>query len=527
MSDFKQRALYITVVALTVLLRSEYEIRFNDLMPDKALQLTAAKNFFEGKNISRCEVTTSDLSTDKYMPFASWPFGYPLVVTLAALGTGDFLRASIVVDIVAVTLLVLASVGLLRALGVTGKWQLAWLVFLAFAQSPFIYTTSSGLIALALYVAAMLHATQILSRANVALHSWLCLGALLFLPCFFRYAYYPMVIPIPLVLLWVGWRTRQWKIVTGTLIAVACVGLLVALQSVFVKSITSDYSCLSNTERGLFLNHLGHIDPFPVKAVLLTGPLRRALAGLPCGPRVFSFFMVTGSFVLPGILLLRAFGEKVWRAASVDEGETLWKAFVLTGLLTVLVNVAALMLLSVTYPPQTDWTTFWTFVQETRYYAPAMFVILLFLFAFASRETGSKELRVLIALLTVIAFTFSVYAHAKLYVLGNTEGTFRQENETRLRIAEYVAESIQETGRRVVLAGRDGIAIRLSQLRDGYGTQRLDTILGGDLPHSRPLRLMLRLDGADAENHGSWLEAHHALLIEDFGGSTLYRVDLD
>jgi hypothetical protein len=94
----RRKLLFYGVVAATCLLRIEYEVRYNDYGPDESLQLCAAKNVQEGNGICRCDVDPTDLSIDTYTKLTVWPYGYPLIVSLASMLTHDLLRASVPVD---------------------------------------------------------------------------------------------------------------------------------------------------------------------------------------------------------------------------------------------------------------------------------------------------------------------------------------------------------------------------------------------------------------------------------------------
>lgn len=521
----KQSLLFFLVVSITLLLRIEYEVVYNDYGGDKAHQLSAAKHFLEGKNISRCDVDTSDLSIDNYSTFSSWPYGYPLMVSLGSVLTGDFLRASILLDVGAVILLTVVSLQLVSLLGVDRRGRMVVLLFLAFTHAPFIYTTSSGLIALSFYMLTFCYSLRLLLGGEQHPLKWVMLGSILFLPSFLRYAYYPLIVPIPLAALWIGYKTKRNSLMKGAVISMITASALLVIQFAVMKWNTGQFSSISNKGTGLFFHHLLCMDPFPIKALFLTGTFRRLL-GYPHGSVLFEFLLIVGSCVILGVILFQITKDRVWQLAPKDK-DVLWKAFLMIGGLTVFLNITMLMFLSVTYAPQTDWTSFWTAVQATRYYAPSMFFIILFFFVLACRENRVSGTRVFVTCVFLISFVFCSYRLVKVYMLNKTEGSFQYNNKVRLRVAEIVGGMVDGTGGRIVVADRDTVTLRLIQLYGGKSIRKLEEVVGGVLPHTGPLQLLLRLDRNDVEKHGPWLDMHHAQLVEDFGETVLYQVDLE
>ncbi len=516
----KQRCLFFLAVSVTLLLRGEYEVVYNDYGTDKVIQLSAAKNLLEGKNISRCYADPSDLSIDNYSTFSLWPYGYPLIASFVSVLTGDLLRAGILLDIGAVILLIFVSLQLVWLLGVDRRGMMAVLLFLGFTHAPFCYITSTGLIALSFYMLAFWYSLRLLLRGEQHILKWVLLGSFLFLPSFFRYAYYPLVAPIPLTIHWIGWKTRRKSLITGSMISMITAGALIAAQAAVMKWNTGQYSCVSDYERGLFLHHLLHIDPFPIRALFHAHTLLWRL-GLPPGSMLHKSALIVGSCAVLGVIAFQMMKKRVWQFAPEDK-EVLWKAFLMIGGLTVFLNITPLMFLSITCPPQSGWISFWTFVQETRYYAPSMLFIILFFVASVFREDRVRGTRVFMTCVFLISFVICSHRVVKMYMLNETRPTFQYNNMTRLRIAEIVENMVDETDGRVVLADRD-ICILLHRGKTILGVEE---VLGSDLAHTSPLRLLLRLHAGDVEKHGSWLEEHYAQLVEDFGETALYQIDL-
>ncbi|NJL14285.1 MAG: hypothetical protein HC913_15590 [Microscillaceae bacterium] len=61
-------------------------------------------------------------------------------------------------------------------------------------------------------------------------------------------------------------------------------------------------------------------------------------------------------------------------------GHQLINAYFMLFMITLFLNTAYLVCLSLLLPPQTGWTDFWTYVQETRYYAPSMLMFIICFF---------------------------------------------------------------------------------------------------------------------------------------------------
>lgn len=258
------------------------------------------------------------------------------------------------------------------------------LILLALSLAPLKYLTGSGLLAFAGMMVGLSGMWKLITSTH---HSWLALGMTIMgwaLACGTRQAYLPFIL-IPL-----GWglvqvfqkpsnqATALYRFQHGFL-ALCC--LLIAYACWQWGQLTDPYFRASET--GFFPTHLLKMDPFGIKSLLyLPYPQVSALAGkLGDGEGLFHGFL----HVLNAALV----------ATVAYWGWINQRKFIRIGLLTLaigILNLGELCYLSITIAPE-NWRDFgiWTYVMETRYYMPLMWLMLVYVGLMAT--TGNYPFR--------------------------------------------------------------------------------------------------------------------------------------
>src|ERR1041385_1761932 len=102
-----KRFVFLSLVFCFVL-RVHHELQFPLLESDYAIQIEAARNFSEGSGFSNSSVHASDLSKVDHVPLKRWPVGYPLLIWLCKFIAGSWIRAQLLLQVLAVVLLIIA-----------------------------------------------------------------------------------------------------------------------------------------------------------------------------------------------------------------------------------------------------------------------------------------------------------------------------------------------------------------------------------------------------------------------------------
>lgn len=524
----KHKILLFVLFLSALLLRLEYKAAFFDFTPDNAAQICCAVNLLHGRGISLSFTDPDDLSQDRTIPNFSWPWGYPVCLAGFLFVFRHPLLASYLLDAVAIAIILTSIYGIFRLLAFPFHGMVVLLLMLGVNYCPFMYFTSTCLWSLALYLAACFFSIKLLTQEKAPLTHWLLPGILLFCSCFFRYSYYPMTTAIPAAFLFTGLLQRNPAKIKGGCWILACAATLILGQTLLMKWISGSGVYVSNnTSTGFFPEHLLHLDEFPVKALIQTVTLRQLL-GFEHNSPLFSLMLHGCSAVILGYLICKIFRIRLWekfKTGPVDAQH----AFLLIGLFTILINAASLMLLSLRYPPQTNWTAFWTFVQETRYFAPAMIFLMMFMIYFAFGKYADRFGKVAVLAILCVSFLFCAYGLNKRYIMKDPTGLFGERNQERVRI-ETLLREIEDAGvKRLVYADEDGVLLRYVYLQGKpgqRGVSKTAPLAGRALNASAPTTLIINLQKPEIEQYTGWLAQYQAICLTDSPGHSLFRIDL-
>ncbi|MEO1656027.1 MAG: hypothetical protein AAFU64_20975, partial [Bacteroidota bacterium] len=98
-----------------------------------------------------------------------------------------------------------------------------------------------------------------------------------------------------------------------------------------------------------------------------------------------------------------------------------WQLYLLLFLSTCILNTIFLLNLSLLLPPQTGWTDFWTYVQETRYYAPSMlFMVIVFFYFAVEGDFGPRWVfinKMILVSIFIYAFSYLSYRSVGIVLL--------------------------------------------------------------------------------------------------------------
>jgi hypothetical protein len=311
-----------------------------------------------------------------------WAPGYALFVApLFVLGF-DYFWASLLVDWFAVLLFFGAWYGSFQILSPFVKSYLFVFVLLYWgvAYSPFRLAPSTDILSLAFFSLAWALFSRIISqqKAEVNLGMVILFAFSSFLTCFFRFAYYPVAILLPFLLVLYAWFTDPSKTKVG-IFAFLLTGFLIGAQLLYQALMADNVLFLDQyypeTQPRLYFEHLLRFDPIAVNTFMHDFILKKALTGQAF--TWFNFFFTT----LLVVILVAGFkktsfwkaGFRLGRGSYGHIGLIGW-FFVFGGVVSFTI-IGFLSYLSLRYPIQVDGN--WTFVQEARYFAPVYLILFL------------------------------------------------------------------------------------------------------------------------------------------------------
>ncbi|MEO0472814.1 MAG: hypothetical protein AAF206_24575 [Bacteroidota bacterium] len=390
---------------------------------DRNQQIGAAYSFLSGEGLTQAVYAQGQVTKHEVK---GWPpaYAYLFAGLLAVSDLSPFLLAELL-SICGLTACMLAAWCLLSVLDASRKLHMIWFGFQIVAFSPFHYTTASGEFALAFFLLGLAALLASKPKGKLALGCFL-------LAALFRYAYWPLLL-LPVLL---SWRTpkRAVAYLTGA-------GTLLIVLSVLLWPEHSDGSDLSSLFSGeLYWDQLLQIDAFPVKAFFYL-----SLLGLSNKIAISAVVLWTikilflGFSLLIGYLLLRS-----WKAGD--------KAFPEGIAATVLLLPGLLCSLSVLRPAEVhDGSFAWTFVMETRYYAPLLVLIQMFVMRY---WLGVRK-RLMALLLGAALLYGGLHTSHRLYQLWGKNNPRESRFEPLEQHLLYVYQAISETTHKRVFAHGD------------------------------------------------------------------------
>ncbi|RMG25692.1 MAG: hypothetical protein D6730_10505, partial [Bacteroidetes bacterium] len=439
-------ACFFVALAAQLLLHHTF---FSYAGSDRNTQLLAASQLLQGHGLSTVHADPQDLSRRVYKGVRAWPPGYSLAVLPFYLLSGDWLLAD---KLLGMLVLGLIFWGLhlhwrLLAPQAAGAYR-AFFLFLAISFTPFYYTGSSDELALACWLFGMyfLLRTQLGSgRAMPALAL-----LLLSLAALMRYAYLPLMWMCLLLWLWHARRSQQlslWPAATAAGLALGVTALLLLLLLPGAEAVETGRAILQWPGQ-VYLSNWWKWDAFPLKAFAYFSA-EGLLHKLPQLARwewaLHAVVLLTSAFVLLACLAaLRACMQLPSPRRPVHQLAALLFGGSLLGVLALLGG------LSLLHPPELhDGQRLWTYVMETRYYAPLLPGLLMLGWLVPAQPALPLWLRrgmmgfLLVACLYALLHSSTRYYQR--YVLQDTRETVEAPVSDKMKwIMQYVRNARQQ-----------------------------------------------------------------------------------
>lgn|GEM_PF-6913537 len=525
----------LALAAFAFVLRVEHRVTFYDLGPDKVHQLIATGNYAEGRGISECSAPPEDLSQVTCRPQTSWASAYPILMGVLLRFTGDLVRADWVLILVG---LVLFLAGMLRLIAILAPEDagispmVLFLVFSAFSFTPYHYFPTTDLLAAGLFAAAC---ACVLDGVRSRSGAWFITSGIFIFACaWLKYSFYPFIPVLPGALVVLMLIRRDKSLIRHVLefAAPIVVGFLVLFATIPQHLINQ---ANGSWTKGWNFGHLLQFDPFALKTLFFIEPILSRLD--PASTRFLAFQLVAGaiSLVLIAVTVLAA-ARWIRRDSRPETGKPI---FAIIGILTILFNVAILSWVSIRLPefPQSN-NPHWTFVCETRYFAPSVVFILAVVFILPYLLQGSSRLasRACMAfVLLIVGFAGLSWAwkYYDIFVNHRLAGTYAAESAEDVEIARYLISTPE--------IRRDSTVLGFTSIASGYGMPQIadapvaagsekgadwDSNGGRPLASSQPRTVIVRIDKTPSPEQARLLSSRQALRILELSRSDLYRFDV-
>lgn len=360
--------------------QAEHRWQYPQIYLDTQCQMAVYANWSKGEGW-----VAYDSYLDQVASMHRFPPLYPLALGGMHALTGNWIPAASILDVLFIWGFMLSLVYWVRELLDKTEQTVFWL-FLWVGWVPFHYGTGSDLMALSLLSWGMWSGWRYLKSKRRSLFLWATL--LVLAGMWVRPAY------LPLGSIWVisfgsKWLTRGPN-PYGELGISLMLYVLSASGLLYWQSLGPNLLPKGN---GWYPTHLLSMTAFPIEAISFLPHLIGDQWGIP-----FSYWEGLKWILSAGIITVAAIATPVK-----------WKESVFLPL--VLINVAFLVYLSLTQPPET-WNTFgfWTYVMEERYFLPVMWIVFFWLIQ------GVRQHR-LLRLLVVSAWIYAMVIFSYLHLL--------------------------------------------------------------------------------------------------------------
>ena len=229
------------------------------------------------------------------------------------------------------------------------------------------------------------------------------------------------------------------------------------------------------------------------------------------------------------IALLLVAGSATWAFTRLrNQGGSDQRPLAIFMMVTLGVTVAALAWLSLRVAPENQpYDHRWTYLWETRYYAPFLLLLVPLAFALASTPTtgGSAALvrgaRVTVGSAVVYAVAFDLWIMWTLVCRHDLSRTSFAQAATAIRMSHQVRHLTASEDRPVVVA--------FPTVGEAYAAGRLRDFDFGTVRSSRPVMLLV-IAPADSSRAGrvrAWLDSARARPLVTRRSKVLYRVDVE
>lgn len=520
--DVKGNKLIYGAFAIAIILRLHMEFMLPDMLFDKMYQLTTARHLSQGNGISLALANSENLSEVHYSLISVWPPGYALVVAPLLYAGVDFFTAALLIDFLGIFIFFFALYVLLNLLRPYLKLSILPFIplYLAVAYSPFRLIASTDLLSLASFMLSWALLFYILkenkSSAEVGYGMAALFGASSFVCSFFRFAYYPLSLLLPTLLVIYALMHDTTKLKQGILaftITLALISIQLSYQFLAADNINFLDQYYPEPQPRLYFEHLLKFDPVFVNSFFHDFVLKKVLKG--------NLMMVFNLFfsALMAVLLWVGIKKNIMMSIKISnerKGKFVGTIF-LFSLMVITTVIVFLTYLSLRYPLQLAGN--WTFVQEPRYFAPVYLLIflLLSLIVFGKGNKMPEKLRLLgcgvLASSLLFSLYFWLYAVTKYSLIdgrSNMRSYYHFSHEFPRFLKNY---PILESPIPIVFSANEMYS-PLSFFLSMEGAARLpgDSLLANDsLKSSAPANLLIVVDKAKGDSINVALENYAKL----------------
>ncbi len=429
----KNRSLWLGLIfLLSLAFRYEDFYLFREFNADKAHQLQAAYELLQGKGVSLESYDLTDFQPHT-RPLLAWPPGYSYAVAGISKLTGlSVYNSSWGLDVLALAALWCILLWFAVLLRFTLVQSAILFLLFGFCRTPWVYFWSADTLGTVLFLFSAVLNVNLMQRRNgknnlvlFALMQFAVICAM----CFLKYSLAPAYFSLAIAAFSFSWKAKQKHYRTGFILLCSILlsfGLLAA-YNVTLKANAAELGNLYQQERGLFFGNLLMFNAFFLKSLFyIEGFLQKA------GSHKLEVFIQVLNLALVFLVLFHIGRRMIKGKADYFSHLVFWTTLSVCGFLS---------LLSVAYAQETFIGTYrWTYVKELRYFAPAVFLLVIYLI---------QNFQLRLPRTAFSALAFALIGFAVLYGFGlngyymltkNRAGSFENMDGRIVRANQFMHE---------------------------------------------------------------------------------------
>lgn len=402
---------------------------------DNSFAFAAAKQLYEGHGYSLPLTGIENLSAIHYQPIYQWPPGYSwLLAAVKWMTNTDWITATYLLNGFSVSLFLIVAWILLGLTNIPRWLTNSWLLFAGCFPYPFLGIYFSDILSLTFFLSGVaLIIYQVKKNFNIFLS---ILSGILLAGCYaLKFLYLPICLAPAVTIFVYGRRNKQAIFKKISLTSLLCSVAGIVFVFIYLKTQTGNGVYVNPTGKGFFPQNLQHFGPVVPSALVDIKWLSVQFSSLLHTPyeSMNTVWKWINWLLLPFL---------VWLVISLKKKQAghHTKGLVSFNLLTIssIVTISFIALLSLLLAPfRNQYISFWTYVQELRYYAvPVVFIQICMLLAIMYWR--SKLFLSICFVLFFVNVSHGIYYLSKKIFIEKKYGRVRSSEEQQVMAYEYV-----------------------------------------------------------------------------------------
>jgi len=517
------RKFHIPIICIAILLRIENLILFSGLNIDKAIQLAATYNFLNGHGILLSTVFTSDLNQICYVPFSGWPPGFTFWILPFTILNNNFHTVSVIADCFFMLILFVGVYKLLRSLfNERAKEYFSLFCLLnMFSFSPFYYFTSTDRYAVTFFIFALYFFVQLIQNKNNNRLNSLLTALFIFLAALTRFAYLPMTIFLPLSIIFIGKFKKDKQLIKNGLASLVLAFVLSASLYAFQKLYYGNGTYLEQAKFALHFENLLQFDPILFKTFFFTETFESQISKGSSLSSALITFKLLFTFTL-----LFHFLYGLFQRAKKNSHDILFY-FDIVSLIALSITIGTLVLLSIVSPAtHFNGNLSWTYVEESRYYAPVILIFQIYLIRLAlgmSNDNLRKLSRVVIYSSISFSILYFSFKHYKILIKHEYAGTYFEDKKVYIDLSKQLKDQANDN-ELILIASKDETSRTTSIYSGGVPVSNYDSLINTTAKIPMNKTIWIECKGQKTIEEENFLNRYSGEVIFTSGESTWYKI---